>query len=113
MPVFMKKNRLGTMLSVLTTPDKLDDILATVFAETTTLGVRILHLERKKLSRQSVTVKTKYGAIEVKIGKIGDQLKNIAPEYESCKEIAAKQGIPLKTVYDAAGEAARKALGED
>ncbi len=109
-PIFMKKNRLGTLLSVLTTRDKLDDILSTIFTETTTLGVRIHHLERKKLSREIVLMKTRFGDVKVKIGKIGNQIKNIAPEYESCKEIAVKQGIPLKDVYDEAKEAARKAL---
>jgi len=109
-PIFMKKNRAGTMLSVLTTEDKLDDILSTVFRETTTLGVRIHRLERKKLSREIMSVATRFGEIKVKIGKIGDQIKNIAPEYESCKEIAQRQEIPLKDVYDEAKEAARKAL---
>ena len=112
-PIFMKKNRLGTMLSVLTTRDKLDDILSTIFTETMTLGVRIHHLERKKLSREIVLTKTRFGEIKVKIGKIGNQITNIAPEYESCKEIAVKQRIPLKDVYDEAKEAARKALSEE
>jgi len=109
-PIFMKKNRPGVMLSVLTTLDKLDEILSTIFTETTTLGVRIHHLERKKLSREIIPMRTRFGEIKVKIGKIGNQIKNIAPEYENCKEIAVKQGIPLKDVYDEAKEAARKAL---
>ena len=109
-PIFMKKNRPGTMLSVLTTWDRLDEILSTIFTEITTLGVRIRHLERKKLSREIISMKTRFGEIKVKIGKIGNQIKNITPEYESCKEIAVKQGIPLKDVYDEAKEAARKAL---
>lgn len=112
-PIFMKKNRPGIMLSVLTTRDKLDDILSMIFTEITTLGVRIHRLERKKLSREIISMKTKFGEIKVKIGKIGNQIKNIAPEYESCKEIAVKQGIPLKDVYDEAKEAARKALFEE
>ncbi len=112
-PIFMKKNRPGTMLSVLTTRDKLDKVLLTFFTEITTLGVRIHHLERKKLSRKVISVKTRFGEIKVKIGKIGNQIKNIAPEYESCREIAVKQGIPLKDVYDEAKEAARKALFEE
>ena len=111
-PVFMRKNRPGTILSVLTTQEKLDEILSVMFAETTTLGVRLHRLERKKLSREVVSVKTRFGEVEVKIAKIGDQVKNIAPEYESCKEIAVKRGIPLKDVYDEAKEAARKALFE-
>jgi len=109
-PIFMKKNRPGTMLSVLTTRDKLDEILSTIFTEIATLGVRIHRLERKKLSRKVISVKTRFGEIKVKIGKIGNQIKNIAPEYESCREIAVKQRIPLKDVYDEAKEAARKAL---
>jgi uncharacterized protein (TIGR00299 family) protein len=109
-PIFMKKNRPGTMLSVLTTRDRLDEILSTIFKEMTTLGVRIHHLERKRLSREIISMKTRFGEIKVKIGKIGNQIKNIAPEYESCKEIAVRQGIPLKDVYDEAKEAARKAL---
>ena len=57
-----------------------------------------------------MSVATRFGEIKVKIGKIGNQIKNIAPEYESCKEIAVRQEIPLKDVYDEAKEAARKAL---
>jgi hypothetical protein len=112
-PIFMKKNRPGTMLSVLTTRDKLDEVLLTFFTEITTLGVRIHRLERKKLSRKVISVKTRFGEVKVKIGKIGNQIKNIAPEYESCREIAVKQGIPLKDVYDEAKEAARKVLFEE
>lgn len=112
-PIFMKKNRPGTMLSVLTTRDKVDEIILTFFTEITTLGVRIHRLERKKLSRKVISVKTRLGEIKVKIGKIGNQIKNIAPEYESCREIAVKQRIPLKDVYDEAKEAARKALFEE
>ncbi len=70
-------------------------------------------LERKKFSRKVISVKTRFGEIKVKIGKIGNQINNIAPEYESCKEIAVKQGIPLKDVYDEAKEAARKALFQE
>jgi len=111
-PVFMRKNRPGTMVSVLTAPEKLDEILSVMFTETTTLGVRIHRLARKKLSREIISVKTRFGKIEVKIAKMGSHIKNIAPEYESCKRIAVKQGIPLKDVYDEAKEAARKALLE-
>ena len=112
-PIFMKKNRPGTMLSVLTTQDKLDEVLSTFFTEITTLGVRIHHLERKKLSRRVILVQTRFGGIKVKIGEISNQIKNIAPEYESCREVALKQGIPLKDVYHEAKEAARKALFEE
>ena len=111
-PISMKKNRPGTMVSVLTTRGKLNEVLSTIFAETTTLGVRIHSLERQKLSKEIISVKTRFGEIRVKIGKTGNQVKNIAPEYESCKSVAVRQGIPLKDVYDEAQAAARKALAE-
>ena len=62
--------------------------------------------------REYDSVYLDFGELEVKVAKIGNQIKNIAPEYERCKEIAVKQGIPLKDVYDEAKEAARKALFE-
>jgi uncharacterized protein (TIGR00299 family) protein len=107
-PIFMKKTRPATMLSVLTTPDKLEEVLSVIFTETTTLGVRIQRLERKKLVRGIISVKTRFGEIKVKVSKIGKQIKNIAPEYEDCKEIAIKQQIPLKDVYDETRRAAQK-----
>ena len=109
-PIFMKKTRLATMLSVLATSDKLEEALSIIFKETTTLGVRIQRLERKKLVREVISVKTKFGEIRVKVSKVGEQIKNIAPEYEDCKEIASRQQIPLKDVYDEARGSAQKML---
>jgi len=109
-PIFMKKTRLATMLSVLATSDKLEEALSIIFRETTTLGVRIQRLERKKLVREVISVKTKFGEIKVKVSKVGEQIKNIAPEYEDCKEIASRQQIPLKDVYDEARGSAQKML---
>jgi uncharacterized protein (TIGR00299 family) protein len=109
-PIFMKKNRPGTLLSVLITPDKLEETQSIIFSETTSLGIRIQHIERKKLLREIITVDTLYGCIRVKVGKIGEEIKNISPEYDDCKKIAVKEGIPLKIVYDEAKEAARTLL---
>lgn len=109
-PVHMKKNRPGTMLSVLIQPDKLDEVLSTLFAETTSLGVRIQSIERRKLAREIVSVKTRFGKIRVKVGRVGGAAKNIAPEYEDCKRIATEQGVPLKNVYDEARLATRELL---
>lgn len=109
-PIYMKKNRPATLLSVLTARDKLDGILSTVFSETTTLGVRIHSVDRKKLERETVSVRTHLGDVRVKVGRIGGEVKTIAPEYEDCREIAAKRGIPLKDVYEAARSAYREAL---
>lgn len=109
-PIFMKKNRPGTLLSILITPDKLEEALSTIFAETTSLGTRLHRLERRKLAREIITVETTYGHVRVKVSRIDRETGNISPEYEDCKEIAAKQGLPLKKVYEEVETAARKIL---
>jgi len=109
-PIYMKKNRPATLLSVLTAKDKLDGILLTVFSETTTLGVRIHSVDRKVLGRETILVRTTLGDVRVKVGRIGGEVKTIAPEYEDCREIAARQGVPLKDVYEAAKAACRETL---
>jgi uncharacterized protein (TIGR00299 family) protein len=109
-PIFMKKNRPGTLLSILITPDKLAETLSTVFEETTSLGIRLHRLERKILPRELITVDTIFGRVRVKVNQLSRESKNISPEYDDCKEIAAKQGIPLKQVYEEAKTAARKLL---
>lgn len=111
-PIYMKKNRPAIMLSVLTGPDKLDEILSIIFRETTTLGVRVNRLERKSLTREVIPVETRYGRIKVKVSKIEDQVKNITPEYEDCKEAALREGVPLKDVYDEVKRAAREILSQ-
>jgi hypothetical protein len=109
-PIFMKKNRPGTLLSVLITPDKLEEALSTVFAETTSLGIRFQRLERKKLRREMITVDMPFGSVRVKVSRTGQEIQNISPEYDDCKAIAVKQGIPLRKVYEEAKAAAKKYL---
>lgn len=109
-PILMKKNRPAFVLSVLIEPDKLDNALAVLFEETTTFGVRIQRLERRKLFREVISVKTEFGEVEVKIGKAGGRVETIAPEYESCRKIAREKKIPFKTVYYQAKETALKIL---
>jgi hypothetical protein len=109
-PIYMKKNRPATLLSVLATKEKLDVILSTVFSETTTLGVRIHSVDRKVLARETVSVKTALGDVRVKVGRIGGEVKTIAPEYEDCREIAARHGVPLKDIYEAAKAVCRETL---
>ena len=109
-PIYMKKNRPATLLSVLTAREKLDGILSTVFSETTTLGVRIHSVDRRVLARETISVRTKLGDVRVKVGRISGEVKTVSPEYEDCREIAARQGIPLKDVYEVARAACRETL---
>lgn len=109
-PIQMKKNRPAVKLSVLLREEDLSRVLDVLFDETTTLGVRLFEARRKKLSRESIVVETRYGEVGVKLGKLGDVVKNISPEYEDCRRIASQLGIPLKEVYEEAKRAAREAI---
>ncbi len=105
-PIQMKKTRPATMLSVITDEEKTERMLELIFDETTTLGVRISKVKRRKLNRESRKVATKYGEIEVKIGKLDGMVKNISPGYEECRKIATRLNIPLKEVYQEAKQTA-------
>jgi uncharacterized protein (TIGR00299 family) protein len=104
-PIQMKKNRPAVKLSAIVREADLRGVLDVFFEETTTLGVRFSEIRRKKLSRLSVDVETEYGKIGVKVGKLGDVVKNISPEYEDCQRVALQLGVPLKDVYEAAKRA--------
>ena len=106
-PIQMKKNRPAVKLSAIVREADLSGVLDAFFDETTTLGVRLYEVRRKKLSREATVVETKYGKISVKVGKLGSIVKNISPEYEDCRRIASQLGIPLKEVYEEARRAAR------
>ncbi len=107
-PIIMKKSRPATMLSVLCDSENEKKMIEIIFSETTTLGVRLQPVDRRKLSRESLAVETKYGAVRIKIARQGEVIKNIAPEYEDCKKLAAKMNIPLKDIYDEARRAAQE-----
>ncbi|NPV54257.1 MAG: nickel pincer cofactor biosynthesis protein LarC [Firmicutes bacterium] len=99
-PVIMKKERPGTVLTVLTCGEKLDEIARTIMMETTTLGVRIHRVMRRKAERDSISVTTRFGEARVKVARLEGQILNIAPEYEDCRKLARKHGVPLKVVYE-------------
>ncbi|MFW6269069.1 MAG: nickel insertion protein [Bacillota bacterium] len=100
-PLYMKKNRPGVKLSVLVEKADLEDTANILLRETTTLGVRIIdNIRRFCLDRRIEEVETPWGKVKIKIACKNDKIINIAPEYEDCKEIAQKEGIPLKQIFD-------------
>ncbi len=101
-PVHMKKNRPGVVLSALCDEDKKEGIMHLLFTETTTLGVRSYEVERRALERSVVRVETQYGPIDVKVAHLQGRAVNAMPEFEQCKLAAAKAGVPLKVVEEAA-----------
>jgi uncharacterized protein (TIGR00299 family) protein len=101
-PIIMKKGRPAILLSVLTDKTKSDIVLDTIFRETTSIGVRIQEVGRKKLSREIREVDTVYGKIRIKISRRGDEVLTATPEYEDCRRIAEEKQVPLKQVMEEA-----------
>ena len=104
-PIQMKKNRPGVLLTVLCTDADADRFSEMILRETTALGVRRHPSDRCKLRREVVTVETPLGQVRVKLGRLNGEVVQAAPEYESCREVAAKAGVPLKAVYATAQKA--------
>ncbi len=101
-PVQMKKNRPGMLLTVLTRTEDAQRIAKIVFAETTTLGIRMREERRAVLIRRSEVVRTPWGEVRMKIGNLNGTVTNYAPEYEDCRRIASVHGVPLKSVMQEA-----------
>jgi uncharacterized protein (TIGR00299 family) protein len=99
-PVYMKKNRPATLVRVIARPEDQERLAQILFAETTTLGVRIYNAERRVLERRFEEVETPYGRVRVKVTEHGR-----VPEYEDCRKIAEEKGVPLKDVIAAASKA--------
>ena len=104
-PVQMKKNRPGTLLTILGKPEDADKLTEIVFSETTTLGVRRREEKRQVLARKWETVSTRFGDVRIKIGSLNGTVSSYAPEYEDCRRIAAEHRVPLKTVMQEAVQA--------
>jgi uncharacterized protein (TIGR00299 family) protein len=98
----MKKNRPGVQLSVLCQAVDLERVEAILFRETTTLGVRRWRVQRTRLDRLPHQVSTPWGDVEGKRWSVADGRPTFAPEFESCRRLAAQHGLPLKVVFEAA-----------
>jgi uncharacterized protein (TIGR00299 family) protein len=109
-PIFMKKNRPATKLTVLCESGQVDHMVDTLFRDTSTFGVRTYEVRRQKLQRSSQAVETPYGPVSVKIGRWRGQVVQVSPEYESCRQVARRCSVPLKDVYQAAEARARAGL---
>jgi pyridinium-3,5-bisthiocarboxylic acid mononucleotide nickel chelatase len=99
----MKKNRPGTVLSALCSPETRDELIAALLRETTTLGVRVRDVQRAALPRRSETVETQFGPVRVKVAEWPEgHLRRAVPEYDDVARLAAQQGVAAREVYEAA-----------
>jgi len=96
-PIIMKKGRPGILLSTMVERKTLDTVVDIIYRETTTIGLRIQSIGRRKLPRRSVEVHTPFGPVKAKVVIRGGK-DVLTPEYEECKRIAAERGLPLLEV---------------
>jgi pyridinium-3,5-bisthiocarboxylic acid mononucleotide nickel chelatase len=104
-PVQMKKNRPGALLTVLAKVEDANRLTKLIFAETTTLGVRRREEQRQTLSRRWETVDTTWGRVRIKVASMNGSISNYAPEYEDCRALAEAHHVPLKEVIQEAVQA--------
>ena len=104
-PIQMKKNRPGTLLSIVAPPDAREKLTSMVFRETTTIGLRYSEMERECLDRETTTVQTRFGDVRIKIARRNGEMLNASPEFDDCARLAAEQGAPVKDVQAAAMKA--------
>jgi hypothetical protein len=108
-PVQMKKQRPGTLLTVLARPVDRDRLVDMIFRESTTFGIREHVTRRSVLERRMVTVETEFGAVRMKIGRWKGEDVTSSPEFEDCHRLANERGVPVRRVYDAAVQALHRA----
>jgi pyridinium-3,5-bisthiocarboxylic acid mononucleotide nickel chelatase len=104
-PIQMKKNRPGTLLTLIASPDARERLTATIFRETTTIGVRYREMLRECLDRETVIVETPLGSVRFKIARRNGEVLNASAEFEDCARIAREHHVPLKDVQAAAMKA--------
>jgi len=103
-PIFMKKNRPGTMLTVIAAPGDQEALAQLILSETSTLGLRIYSAQRRVLAREITEIETQHGKVRIKHTATGA----FTPEYDDCRRIARETGLPLKEVIAAANLAYQK-----
>jgi hypothetical protein len=96
--VQMKKNRPGTLVTVIASPDRRGAISAVLFSDTTTIGVRHREMLRERLDRQIRSIETPVGPIRFKVATRDGRIVNASPEFEDCVKAAAERGLSIKEV---------------
>lgn len=112
-PLQMKKNRPATLLTVLAHPEDASQLAALMLRESATLGVRMHHAERLKTGREVREIETPLGAVRVKLKTIGGVVIAVTPEYDDCRMLAERLGLPVETVMMRVTLAARTHFGLD
>ena len=104
-PIQMKKNRPGTLVSVVALPADREALTALLFRETTTIGVRFREMDRERLDREQVTVETPLGPVRFKVAGRGGDVVNASPEFDDCLQLAERHDLSVKAVQAIATKA--------
>jgi uncharacterized protein (TIGR00299 family) protein len=112
-PIQMKKNRPGTLVTVIGRPSECDRLAGMLFRETTTLGLRYQEVAREALERESTSVQTPHGSVRVKVARRGGRVVSAAPEFDDCARIARRRQLPIKDVQAAAMKAYLDGMNSD
>jgi uncharacterized protein (TIGR00299 family) protein len=105
----MKKNRPGTLLSILCRPAEREKFLELLFSETTTIGARSYEVQRRAIARETISVQTQFGPIDVKVVHVNGSVRAM-PEFEQCRSMAVAANVPLREVQEAAKLAFRTTI---
>ncbi len=106
-PIQMKKNRPGTLLTIVAPPDLRSALADVVFRETTTIGLRHAEVDRECLRREVVSVDTSVGAVRFKVAWRDGRIVNASPEFDDCVRLAAANNLSVKEVQALAVKAYR------
>lgn len=98
----MKKNRPGTLLTILCRPPDAEALMSLIFAETTTFGIRTQRAQRRALQREWVNVSTSFGNVRIKLSRSNGHILHAAPEYDDCRKLAVEKQVPLQQVISEA-----------
>jgi uncharacterized protein (TIGR00299 family) protein len=104
-PVQMKKNRPGTLLTVVARPAERAPMTDIIFRETTTIGLRHYDVDRECLQREIITVGTPIGPVRFKVSRRDGRVMNAVPEFDDCSKLAAANNLPVKEVQAIAARA--------
>jgi pyridinium-3,5-bisthiocarboxylic acid mononucleotide nickel chelatase len=111
-PILMKKGRPAFQVGALVPPPLRDAVESALFANSTTLGVRVSRVERTILDRVQTSVKTAHGNVAVKLAVQAERVVGASPEFESCRTLAERHKIPVRQIMAEAAAAAHAWLGK-
>jgi hypothetical protein len=110
LPLQMKKNRPAVMLTLICQLAESERMARFVLAETSTLGVRVQQVQRRKAQRSQEQIITPLGPLLVKVKRLGTRVISAAPEYEDCRRLAREKQVPLEEIYELARQVVARTI---